>query len=612
MPLAPKAFDTLLALVRNHGQVLEKNDLMEMLWPDSDVEEGNLPQHISALRKALGESPNDRRYIVTIPGRGYRFAAEVEEYEGQDLVAEKHTRATIVIHEQQSELDEADGAPSPSFLLSGRFRAILGVVVILTVVILLVTGLWRSSEPAGQSPAASIKSLAVLPFRQMGAEGDEYLGLGVADSLITKLSNLRGIRVRPTSAVLKYSNQSIEPAEIGRELGVEAVLEGSIRRDGENVRVTVQLVRVDDGSPLWAEKFDDRFTGIFTIEDSISARVGESLLTKLAGEERKDLAKRYTENTEAYQFYLKGRHFLSRRTGTSLRQAIEWFQKAVAADPAFAHAWAGLADAYAILPAYSATPVSDAYAEARTAAGRALALDAGLGEAHAALGYIEWMEWRWDEAEHEFRRALELAPGYATAYHWYANFLSSRGRWDEALAALRRALELDPVSLPIHMAMGTVLYFDRRFDESIDFYSKASAMDPGYVGAHQNLTNPYLCQRRYEDALAEWETVSRLDPERLPADLVAELREGYASGAERGYWEAYLEGLRSRPTILYHDSDMPLACAQLGRIDEAFALIDEVLSKRDALAYQIPMDPLFDPLHSDPRWESVLERLGLR
>jgi tetratricopeptide (TPR) repeat protein len=183
---------------------------------------------------------------------------------------------------------------------------------------------------------------------------------------------------------------------------------------------------------------------------------------------------------------------------------------------------------------------------------------------------------------------------------------------DEALAALRRALELDPVSLPVHMAMGNVLLYDRRIDEAIDFYGKGIEMDPGYVTAHHNLANLHLSQRRFEDAIAEWETVSRLAPERLPSDLVAELREGYASGGERGFWEAYLEGLRSRPTLWVREYDMPMAYAQLGRIDEAFALIDELLAERSAVANQIPIDPLFDPLRSDPRYEKVLEQLGLR
>jgi tetratricopeptide (TPR) repeat protein len=222
------------------------------------------------------------------------------------------------------------------------------------------------------------------------------------------------------------------------------------------------------------------------------------------------------------------------------------------------------------------------------------------------------MEWNWEEAEREFRRAIELAPGYATAYHWYGIFLNSTGRRDEARAALGRALELDPVSLPTHMAMGVALNFDRRFDAAIDVYQKAIEMDPGYVSAHLNLANASLCQRRYEDALAEWETVSRLAPEVYRPDFVAEVRAGYASGGERGFWEAYLEGLRSQPTFWARAYDMAMACAQLGRIDEAFALIDELLSERNYFAIQVPADPVFDPLRTDPRWEKVLERLGLQ
>ena len=469
--------------------------------------------------------------------------------------------------------------------------------------------------PKAESPADSHKrSVAVLPFADMSPGADhEYFSDGVTEEILALLARIEGLKVISRTSVMRYKKTDKPMRQIAEELGVATILEGSVRQAGQRVRITAQLIDATSDEHLWAERYDRDLDDIFAIQTDVAERIVEALRVRLKPAEKARLAERPTENLEAYQAYLKGRHFLSRRTEATLRQAIEWFRKAVEADPSFAHAWTGLADAYALLPEFSMTPAQEAYAEARTAAGRALALDPGLGAAHATLGLVEQREWRWEEAEREFRRALELSPGYATAYHWYGNFLSVRGRTREAFPTLHRALELDPVSLPLHMAMGCAFYFARRFDEAIDFFKKALEMDPGYVSAHINLGMClYPHQRRYEDALAEWKTLSRLDPENLPPDLVAEVREGYASGGERGFWEAYLEGLRSRPAFWELHLEMALASTQLGRVDEAFAWIDKLLSERSAVVHQVPVDPQFDPLRSDPRWEKVLERLGLR
>jgi TolB-like protein/class 3 adenylate cyclase/Tfp pilus assembly protein PilF len=471
----------------------------------------------------------------------------------------------------------------------------------------------RPAARAQAKTAPHKQSVAVLPFANMSASAEnEYFSDGVTEEILTLLTRIAGLKVISRTSIMRYKGSDKSIRQIGEELGVGSILEGSVRQAGQRLRISAQLIDAATDEHLWADRYDRDLEDIFAIQTDVAERIVEALRVRLTPKEQARLAERPTESVEAYKSYLKGRHFLSRRTEASLRQAIDWFRKAVAEDPGFAQAWAGLADAYAILPSYSATPTPEACAEARSAAGRALALDPGLGQAHAALGVAAENDWRWEEAEREFRSALELAPGYATAFHWYGNFLSWRGRTEAALAALRRALELDPVSLPIHVGMGVALNFDCRFDEAIDVYKKAIEMDPGYVTAHYNLSFTYLCQRRYEDALIEWETVSRLNPETLPLDLVAEARQGHATGGRRGFWEAYLEGLRSRPEVWGRVFDMSMACAQLGRTDEAFALIDQLLGERSGTPFQITTDPLFAPLRSDPRYEKVLERLGLR
>ena len=470
----------------------------------------------------------------------------------------------------------------------------------------------RPAAKAEAKTAPHKQSVAVLPFANMSANAEnEYFSDGVTEEILTLLARIEGLKVISRTSIMRYKGADKPMRQIAEELGVASIVEGSVRQAGQRVRITAQLIDAATDEHLWADRYDRDLEDIFAIQTDVAERIVEALRVRLTPKEQARLVERPTENVEAYQSYLKGRHFLSRRTEATLRQAIEWFRKAVAADPGFAQAWAGLADTFAVLPSYIPMPVPEACAEGRSAAERALALDPALGEVHAALGFLAQNESNWEEAEREFRCALELAPGYATAYHRYGNFLSSRGRTEEALAALRRALELDPVSLPVHMAVGVALHFDRRFDEAIDVCRKAIEMDPGYTNAHQNLANSYLCQGRYEEALTEWEIISELNPARFPPELLSEIRAGHASDGERGFWEAVLEGLRSRPNALGRAYDMPQACAQLGRIDEAFALIDVLLVERSAIAIQVPRDPLFDPIRTDPRYEKVLERLGL-
>ena len=614
-PLAPKAFDMLLVLVQHHGEVLEKGALMEMLWPDSDVEEANLPQNISALRKALGESPNERRYIITVPGRGYRFAADVEESdsEGQDVIVERYAKSTILIQEHEASQSDANRALGSPHLFSGRLKPILAGMTILAVIILLASGLWLwlSRKPAGQLPRMPIKSLAVLPFRQQGAEGDEYIGLGIADSLITRLTNLREIKVRPTSSILKYNNQSKDTGQIGRELGVEAVLEGSIRRDGETLRVTVQLVRVEDGSPLWAEKFDDRFTSIFKIEDSMSGRVAESLVPKLTGEERAALAKRYTDNTEAYNEYLKGRLFWNKRTVDGMKKAIEQFEQAIAHDPNYALAHAGLADCYLMLYSYSDSSNKEDIQRAKAAATKAMQIDTALGEAHTSLGFVLFTERDNSGAEREYKQAIELNPNYATAYHRYASLLLSTGRPDEALQMIKRAQELDPLSLIINTALGNIYSVNRRYDEAIEQLRKTLEMDPTFIHARGYLGMAYLKKGMYEDAIKEIEKARVLSDNSVPPQVVSYRGYIYAVSGKRAEARKILKELielrKRRHVSAPH---IALIYAGLGETDQAFAWLETAYKEKE-LGFGWLNDPGLDGLRSDPRFAELARRVSL-
>ena len=373
VPVKPKVFDTLVVLVENRGRLLEKDELIKELWPDSFVEEANLTQTVYMVRKALGEGPHEHNYIETIPKRGYRFVAAVREFgdEGSDPAVQEEIRAATV----------------PA---NGRKRLTLPVLVACVMLAGLTAtgyylGITRGGLPIG--PSAPIKSIAVLPFKPLVAEGrDDLLELSMADSLILKLGNLGQITVRPLSAVRRYTDLKQDAVKAGQELRVESVLEGNIQRFQDRIRVRVRLVRVRDGKQLWAEQFDENWTDIFTAQDRISQRVVVALALTLNGEEQRQLTKRYTANPEAYQAYVRGRYFWNKRTGDGYRTAIADFQRAIRIDPGYALAFAGLADSYNLLGSYGEIPMRESHPKARAAAEKALELDDQIAEAHTSLG----------------------------------------------------------------------------------------------------------------------------------------------------------------------------------------------------------------------------------
>ncbi|MGH7589408.1 MAG: tetratricopeptide repeat protein [Gemmatimonadota bacterium] len=477
-----------------------------------------------------------------------------------------------------------------------------------------VAGAAAPGSDATEAPAAAALSVAVLPFTNMSPLADnEYFSDGVTEEILMLLARIEGLKVISRTSVMRYKGTVKPMRQIGEELGVTTILEGSVRHAGERVRITAQLIDAATDQHLWADRYDRDLEDIFEIQTDVAERIVEALRLRLTTRERSRLSEKPTEDVEAYQWYLKGRHFLSRRTELTLRQAIDLFRKAVTADPGFAHAWVGLADGLALLTAYSATSVDEVVGEARAAAEKALALDPRLGEAHVSLGHIAHNEWRWDEADRQFRRGLDLSPGYATGYHWYAVLLLATGRLDEAVSMAKRALELDPLSLPVHMALGVALLYAGRIEESVKVLEKARELDPGYAGVHGNLASTYVIQARFEETLAELDEYSRLNPDLMPPEIVAEIREGYASAGERGFWEAYLRGMGTQLDRLgpYPLLDMAQACVQLGRPDEAFVHLERLVAERDPAAPQLLWEPLLAPLRSDPRFEDLKRKLGL-
>ncbi|HJQ25430.1 MAG TPA: winged helix-turn-helix domain-containing protein [Blastocatellia bacterium] len=583
VPLQRKTFETLLALVEQSGQVVEKDELLKRLWPDSFVEESNLMVHISTLRKALGESDGGQKYIETIPKRGYRFTAAVRESSGEEAGAA---------------LDSPGQRPR-------AVRKALAVAVIVAVLVATAITAVYFLRPA----RPQIKSLAVLPFRSLGQEErGGYLGLGLADALITRLSNLSQIVVRPTGAVTRYDGAQ-SPLAAGRELGVDAVLDGRLQTSGEHLRLTVQLIRTSDGAAIWAETFDEPFTSIFAVQDSISERVAEALSLRLTGADRERLTRRYTENAEAYQLYLQGRYYWNRRTPDGYRRAIEYFEQAIHRDPNDAPAYAGLADCYALLSWSNAPPVQ-LMPKAREAAQKALAIDDRLVEARTSLAYIKaWYEWDWPAAETAFKQAIEINPNYATTHQWYALYLCVVGRLDEAAREFKRARELDPVSLIIHLEAAFPLYYARRFDEAIEAFRQTLERDADFATAHEFLALCYEQKDRKEAALREalnaWALAGN-------TESVAAIEQAYARAGYDGALRKWLEKLNEAGAQGYVS---PLAVARiytsLGDNERAFEWLEKAYEARAGGLPFIAIDPRYDRLRADARFINLVRRLGL-
>jgi DNA-binding winged helix-turn-helix (wHTH) protein/tetratricopeptide (TPR) repeat protein len=547
VPLTPKAFDTLLALVERRGELVERQELIKAVWPDSFVVEGNLNSNIFMLRKALGAGERDgESYIATVPRRGYRFAANVREV----------------------------------------------------------------SEAKSSGNGAASRSLAVLPFKLFGVETSEaWLGLGLANALITRLSSIRSLIVRPTSAVSGYTGLEQNPQTVGRELNAELILEGAVQCAGERIRVTVQLVSVASGAPLWAEKFDERTTDIFAVEDYISERVANSLMRRLTDEDRKPALWRGVENRDAYQHYLRGNYYWNRRTAEGLKRAITCFNQAIALDPRLAPAHVGLADSYALLGCvHGALPPREAMPRAKAAAQKALELDEQLAEAHTALALtLALYDWDWAGAERAFLRALEINPTHATASHWYGLLLAWTGRLDEALIELRCAQQLDPFSPIVGANVAWALYAARRYDEAIAECLKTIEMTPNFYRAHVYLGWAYEQIGDFAAAISElrlamelhgggaevtgighaYARVGRIDEANR---VIAELRQR----ASRGYISPYA---------------FALIYAGLNDSDNTFAWLERAYEDRTHWLVFLQVEPRFDRLREDPRFIDLLRRV---
>jgi serine/threonine-protein kinase len=553
---------------------------------------------------------------------GYKFIADVEEITPQSHDEEKGFAATEVVaikplaNETPGEKANAPqrvsapAEPVPDQARAKRSSLLSALTVLLaSIVAVSLVGfglLAYYSRTRRVTPAPQITSIAVLPFKPLAAVArDESLELGMADTLITALGNIRQITVRPISAVRQYTALDQDALKAGREQRVDAVLEGSIQNLGDRLRVTVRLLRVRDGVQLWADKFDQNSTDIFLIQDSISERVAETLAVKLTGQQKELLNKHYTSDTEAYQLYLRGRYFLNKSTEEDLRKSTAYFEQALQKDPNYALAYTGLADSYVQLGNYGLIQMKDSYPKAKAALTQSLEKDEKLGEAHASLGFVLMnYYWDWTEAEREFKRAVEINPNYAMAHNWYSQHLAFTGNSQEALREAKRAQEIDPISPWNNSAF--VSFLARQYDDAILASQKTLELDPNFAVAHMIIGLSYVQKKRYEEGISELQKAS------ANPDSRALLGYAYAMAGKRTEGRKILIELEQSATKKYV-SPFPLAVAYtgLGEKDRAFAALEKAYEERSWGMGMLRVNPVFDPIRSDPRFAALLRRVNL-
>jgi DNA-binding winged helix-turn-helix (wHTH) protein/TolB-like protein/Tfp pilus assembly protein PilF len=628
VPLTPKVFDILLALVERGGHIVEKDDLMKRVWPNTFVEEGNLTQNVSVLRKALGENPTSPQFIETVARRGYRFVAAVKpsgepsgevapdpapvptepfatlnggsEVGAQIIATPQPSAATVVQNGNHAPAIRTEAiASAASRFRNHKLALSLAAVLIAGIALVYFTGLSKAGSGAGKP----IDSIAVLPFVDDAAGADAaYLNDKIAESLINSLSKLPKLRVVPRSVVANYKG-NIDPRQVGRELNVRAVVTGRVHRYGDTISIQADLIDLDQVAQIWGQLYDRKLADILLVQEDISRDIFENLRLKLNVEEKKHL--------EAYRLYLKGRNSWNKRTADSLQQGVSYFQQAIDIDPNYAEAYAGLADCYNMLVVYGASQPKDGFPKAKEAAIKALEIDESLAEAHTSLAFIKF---RWDrdrvEAEREFLQAIKLKPSYAPAHQWYSSFLISLERSDEAIAEARRTEELEPLSFTASSHLGWIYYLAGQNDRAIEQCSKILELDPNSFPARRYRGLAYEQKGMYREAIDEFQKGLKVSGSPL---MLALLGHAFAASGQKAEAEHVLSELNELQSRRYVSSYTVAAIhAGLGNKDQAFKWLEKAYEERDIWLMNLKVDPVFAKLRADKRFPDLLARAGLR
>lgn len=579
----PKIMETLITLVERAGRVVSKEDLMQLIWPDSFVEESNLTQNIFMLRKILGGTEHPGPYIETVPRRGYRFVAPLKELRAPGpKAAGTLTRSTARGKERKD--------------LQGK----------------------------------SIDSIAILLLRNESAGlNADYLSNAISESIINNLSKLPALRVMARSAVFRYKGREVTARRVGQDLDVRAVVMGEVFLRGDSLHVHIEAIDVADESLLLGQQYDRKLVDLFEAQREISQDFSSELKLRLANGGPQRSGVRRTEATKAHQLYLVGRYYQNKMTEEGLTKGREHFQRAVDLEPAFASAYAGLADSYALgglsldpnlALAYAelddyysllSSPPKEAMSKAKAAALRALEIDETLAEAHTSMGLVRYrLDWAWAAAEEEFKRAIELNQDYAPAHLWYGAYLKTVGRFDEASVELKRAQTIDPLLLIVQVELGRIYYFAGSYDKAIRQYEKMLEMDPFFIPAHFCLGQAYAQKGLFERALEEFQTaVPRMPDDRK---AIAGLGYVYALSGRRDEAQEALDKLKELSMLRHVPSyDLALIYLALGENDKALECLQHAYAERSADLIDLKIEPMLSPLRPEPQFTELMRRVRL-
>lgn len=616
LKLRPQPFRVLLILVERSGEVVTREELHSLLWPKEtfvDFEQG-LNTAIKELRGVLQDSAGEPRYIQTLPKLGYRMMAPVTAVHApppSEPIALKQ------IAPQDGPADSGIALFRGSHTSRLRRWAVLMGLSFLLLITLAGYFEWLRFRSRPQ-PTAGRVMLAVLPFENLtGDAGQEYFSEGLTEEMIAQLGQLNPKRlgVIGRTSVMQYQRSQHPLEQINRDLGVQYVLEGSVRRDSKNVRITAELIEMSDQKTIWSRQYDRELTSLLALQGEIAQKIADEIQLTLGGRGKQFSAfpkpAASSASYEAYDLYLKGRYFWNKRSTQGFQQAIVCFQQAIAKDPNYAQAYAGLADSYALTSSYNFGSPKDLMPKARAAALRALQIDATLAEAHTSLALIaENYDWDWQTAGKEFQRAIELDPGYPTAHQWYAEELAWQGRFDEAFVEMEQARRLDPLSLSITTDHAATLYYSRQYDRAIEELQTVIDMDPNFPRAHAILALSYLQKRQFPEAVASVEELRRIDPS--PGVWVLEAYVYCLSGqpAQARRALAKFEQL-NRHVQLDPTTSLALATAGTGDKDKFFASLQRAFLGRSNSLTALKVDPVYDPFRGDPRFQALLRQVGL-
>jgi DNA-binding winged helix-turn-helix (wHTH) protein/TolB-like protein len=599
LALSSRAYDTLVNLIERRGEIVSKDDLMKAVWPRAVVEENNLSQAISSLRRALGDPRDSPRYIATIAGRGYRFVADVT-VDGASEAERTPILATPVESAPATMSDDASGAPrgvTRRWMLAGAAGGVA-------------TGAPRLLPRPTKGPTQPTRSIAVLPFQPLlDTIANDALELGMADTLISRLSELPGVVVAPLSSVRAYNRRDQDPLAAGRDLGVSAVLESHIQMQPDRVRLTARLLDVGSGSALWSARFDERSSDFFALQDALAQQVVDALQVELSADTRQRLRRHETDNLEAWQLYLQARFNWATRNAVGLHRAIELYNAALALDPKFALAAAGLADSWAVMGVFNMLPPAEAFTHARAAAERAVALDPQLAEGQAALGHVMVQADRnWRGGESQYRLALKRKPTYGQALFWLANNLCYQGRVAEALSQAELSQSVEPMSVPFAANVGMIQYMARDFDAAYERLAGIVEAAPQYPVARRVLVRVLLIRGRVREAR---ELLNGHETEYAPggfADVGRALAlDGQLDAAHREM--ARIEKLGEQGFGVGYDLAQ-IHCALGEHADALGALERGVIDGSQTIGF-LNVEPALDSIRDMPRFRAVSRQLGL-